>query len=389
MPKTEGIKPWTDIPSDSIPIFKAYGFAFDPVHFPFTLLSELTKIAQELRADGLEKTGKNSHSNYRFFEESELAKHLTKLFNDHGIGYAAGAHCITGREELYKTNSGNTMWNHSVEAAVIFSHLASREWIAVPGVGEGADTGDKSVTKAITSAIKYIQMKTFLVSEGNDAEQDQDSSPKQSSPGSSTKTQQSKSQTTKKSTVKNKCHDCTKEIFGIKNNGKEIPAEVIAAKSMEKFGMYLCANCAMKKRGSPAAKQAPKGTPAKKTQIIETSLAEAPTKRMIVVKKGKDEGKKKPIYDLVLFDGMKVSDWSASHYDYYAEASEGAHIKINVEEKQSGRYINRDVIALMEIGDLCVEDEDGNPVDTGVESDGAEAEDAPDFEGATDEDIPF
>lgn len=46
------------------------------------------------------------------------------------------------------------------------------EYIAMEGLGEGADKGDKAIMKAMTAAVKYALSSGFLISWGNDPEAD-------------------------------------------------------------------------------------------------------------------------------------------------------------------------------------------------------------------------
>ena len=60
----------------------------------------------------------------------------------------------------------------TVKGNVEFIDGDTGESYIAEGVGQGADSGDKGVYKAITGMMKYILLKTFLVPTGDDPERD-------------------------------------------------------------------------------------------------------------------------------------------------------------------------------------------------------------------------
>jgi hypothetical protein len=381
------------------------GFVFDPLHFPFTLLQTLVAIAKEIRELGLTKTGgKNSDdreiaskAKYAYFEEAEIVSYLVPLLEKHKIGYAAGTSRITGRFVAGQTQYGGTQWSMHVRCAAIFSHAETKEWIIVPGVGESFDSGDKAVTKAITSAIKYIIMKTFLISDGNDIEVEQGSQVGENNLKAPEK-KQSKSRTT----TNLKCADCSKQIKGGKYRGTQIDAPSFAEATKGFFGRQICADCVepakekLNTPSTPAATTAPANGKAKPTEQgqplspLDTTLVNISTR---LVKKGTP--KESSVYDLNLFGGIKVTDFHKSHYDLYnqimKEKATNLQIKLVYEESQNGQYVNRNLKALMELDGECYEDEQGNDLPLeGVAEEESEGYDAHnDTNPITDDDIPF
>jgi hypothetical protein len=396
------------------------GFTFDQSNFPHTLLEILTNIAEELRKLGLDKTGgkassdpkKKADAKYGYFEEAEIAAHLVILLNKHSIGYASGTTAITGRYEAGKTQSGGTMWTHHVTSSVVFSHKESREWIIVPGVGEAFDSGDKGVTKAITSAIKYIWMKTFLISDGqaNDIETDQ--------------TTQTVGETTKRSTrgatrpaggedrpavtkAPPQCGFCQAVIGDATKDGKVVKtrAEIIKS-TVEKLGKQACIKCAIKliDRDSTPATKPPAKRGEKKAEPEPRERIEKPLKavewKSFTVKKGKDAGTEKQFANLTL-DGLtgKIADFHESHFDLYEGGKVGDMIQCLVDTKQNGKYVDRTMYALLSYAGEEIEDEKGNklaPPDYSPESEQDVVErgaDASPFGGSygdiVDDDIPF
>lgn len=192
---------------------------------------------------------------------------------------------------------------------------------------------------------------------------DEDDDGKGGNEDSKGRKQQSNSRTTQgKEKPSLQCAECNSTIGDLMSGDKVIPASVVAAKAKEKFGKQLCGKCAMSqsKAGSqskPQAHSAKTDDDGKKTEILEGPIEKLERKQITA------KGEKKTIWKITLNHGTIVTDWHKSHHDLYQEADKGTHVKMVVEVKPSGQYVNRDVKALMEIGDLCVEDEDGNKLE--------------------------
>ena len=135
------------------------------------LATKLSSIMGELGS--VEKKGFNKAQNYRFVRESDVVAALVPLLAKNKIMLRQSV-VSSNREPLYQTNSGLTMW--LTRCIVEFQWLDGEtgeilETVTVPG--EGADTGDKGIYKAMTGAEKYFLMKTFLISTGDDPEADE------------------------------------------------------------------------------------------------------------------------------------------------------------------------------------------------------------------------
>jgi len=135
------------------------------------LASKLAKIMGEMR--GVKKEGFNKAQQYRFVRETDVAEKASELLAAAGIWIEQSV-ISHHREELYKTQSGSMMWLTTVEMEFRFIDGATGETTASRMFpGEGADTGDKGIYKAMTGAEKYFLMKSFLVSTGDDPESDE------------------------------------------------------------------------------------------------------------------------------------------------------------------------------------------------------------------------
>lgn len=195
---------------------------------------------------------------------------------------------------------------------------------------------------------------------------------------------QSKNQTDTKSTAGVKCKDCGNMVVGVKANGKDIPAATIVEKSVAKFKVPLCWDCAVERTESKSERQEPSGELPEGHSHIKAKIVSADPRKITTKKGGK-----KTVYDLKVTGGVEITDWNESHFDYYKEADKGTPISLIVETKQNGRYVNRDVVALLSIGEMCVEDEQGNKIEDSQEQ--AEQEEVQGQPGVFDgdDDTPF
>lgn len=115
----------------------------------------------------MSKDGQNSAQGYKYLSETQITERFHDLFVKHGIVFIYES-SIT---QTQPTPSGKqTLTN--VLVTYSFNDVESGEYISGEAAGQGTDSGDKGVYKAVTGAIKYIYMKTFLIPTGDDPEDD-------------------------------------------------------------------------------------------------------------------------------------------------------------------------------------------------------------------------
>jgi ribosomal protein L34E len=195
-----------------------------------------------------------------------------------------------------------------------------------------------------------------------------------------------------------KCEDCKHEVKGGMFSGNKVDAATYVEKTLKIFGGKLCEECVQKRKASGQTKAATKPEAAKATKAVLVpdkpcvSTIESVKPRNIKVK-----GETKKVYDLTLKGGLKITDWHKSHFELYDEFGAGVHIKLVYDEKQDGKWTNRSVVALMEIGEVVLEDEQGKKEAVAEEGDGTYdarahqevVEEGGDEGSAFDDDIPF
>jgi hypothetical protein len=132
------------------------------------LAAKLVKIMENLGS--VPKKGYNNHQKYHYMREVDVMEALkTELISNKIIMLTSSKLVdIQKKEGKDKTDFVTT-----VETQHTFIDSESGEVLNINSVGSGYDSSDKGAAKAITSAIKYAIMKTFMISdEGLDIEND-------------------------------------------------------------------------------------------------------------------------------------------------------------------------------------------------------------------------
>lgn len=132
------------------------------------ILAKLAKIRNDI--DPMKKDGKNIKQNYAFLSDKQITLEVSKLLEKHNV-------VITHNDRTepliqYTNNSGTTTFLTTVYVDYTFWDVDSGESISGSVVGQGTDTGDKGVYKAITGAFKYLYVKTFNIPTEDDPEID-------------------------------------------------------------------------------------------------------------------------------------------------------------------------------------------------------------------------
>ena len=105
--------------------------------------------------------------NYTFAGERALIEALRPAMVENGI-YMHVTDVRDVAEEWYETSKGAQMHRSRIVATVRFTHAPSGTWIDSAATGEGSDSGDKSMNKALTGAFKYALRQTFCIETGDD-----------------------------------------------------------------------------------------------------------------------------------------------------------------------------------------------------------------------------
>lgn len=115
----------------------------------------------------LQKGGKNTYDNYKYFSEAQYKELFTELFADCGLE-------LKFNEISYETFAGSEKMSNGrmpkLEFELMDIDTGFGETTCI--TGEGIDKGDKAGYKAYTGALKYYLANTFMVATGDDPEQE-------------------------------------------------------------------------------------------------------------------------------------------------------------------------------------------------------------------------
>lgn len=127
------------------------------------IYQKLHAIQKEVKK--MEKDGVNEFHKYNYLSETQVTELFKGLLEKHGVMFIYGS-------TIDSTESVGTSMLTNVTVHYEFVDVDTQESVIGSAAGQGTDKGDKGVYKAITGAIKYIFMKTFLIPTGDDPEKD-------------------------------------------------------------------------------------------------------------------------------------------------------------------------------------------------------------------------
>ena len=139
-----------------------YGFTTTPAPLPLKLYAKIHKIIK----DGIRigKNGRNDFHKYDYVTEADVVDEIKRIFTENNLVYdfnIVGTRKVEGLENVTE-----------VEAEITLIDLDSSESKVYSFFGQGQDKGDKGIYKAYTGLQKYFFMKNFLISTGDDPEND-------------------------------------------------------------------------------------------------------------------------------------------------------------------------------------------------------------------------
>lgn len=154
--------------------------------------SKTTKIAQKMSAimtdvRYVQKDGTNKFQNYKYVSEANIVDKISQSMITHKV-IALPEIISCNVSDIGETKAGVMQRMTSIMARYTFMDAESGESLAVILSGQGVDTSDKGVYKAMTGLNKYVLMKTFQIPAGDDPEADEPNpNPKKSKPKSKSK----------------------------------------------------------------------------------------------------------------------------------------------------------------------------------------------------------
>lgn len=131
------------------------------------------KLAEVMAEVGyVQKDGKNEHQRYTYPSAKAVLMKVNAALSKRNISLESEVDLL--RYEPGKTPKGTDMQRAVVKITLVYVDGDNPEVRAkAQGLGEGSDSGDKSVMKANTAALKYVVSNSFLISWGDDPEADE------------------------------------------------------------------------------------------------------------------------------------------------------------------------------------------------------------------------
>ena len=169
------------------------------------------------------KNGTNDFHKYKYATATDVLEKVNASLTKHGLASVVATNLLSSKEVT--TAKGNVEQLVTVEVSVTLIDAESGESLTLKGLGSGQDSGDKSVAKAQTMAIKYCYLNSLAIATSDDPEADQ-------------RTDEVMQPKPKSAQVKNNpanpliCHDCGSNI-----------SQKVADYSKTKFGRFLCYDC--------------------------------------------------------------------------------------------------------------------------------------------------
>ena len=120
------------------------------------------------RIDNLSKDKKlDSGGGYRYLSEEKVTAELHEACAELGIIFApVSMEILAERDDT--TQRGGLLHNVHIRVGYQFTDAEDGSVFQVMTLGEGSDSGDKAVNKAMTAAFKYALRESFLISTGDD-----------------------------------------------------------------------------------------------------------------------------------------------------------------------------------------------------------------------------
>lgn len=120
------------------------------------------------RISYVQKRGYNERNNYNYATAADIAGAVGDILAELGVVVVPRLESIS--HEPARTGRSEVEHLARVVMAYTFMDVDTAEEITVKVAGEGLDAGDKAPYKAMTGALKYALLQSFLLATGDDPE---------------------------------------------------------------------------------------------------------------------------------------------------------------------------------------------------------------------------
>lgn len=138
---------------------------------PTNLAAKLAAVMGEIPK--LPKSGWNDFHKYAFASEADVSEAVRSALANAGIVMIPQVRGKARRIEIESAKGSRWITELTVDLLL----TDGTEQFTVTVIGQGEDSGDKGANKALTAAVKYGLLKTFLIPTGDDPDAHGESSP--------------------------------------------------------------------------------------------------------------------------------------------------------------------------------------------------------------------
>jgi len=139
----------------------------EPVTFAHLNLRQKLAVVRR-RIAYVQKRGHNQRHNYRYVTAADIVGAVGDILAELGVVVVPRLESIS--HEAVRPSAGGTEHATHVVMSYSFLDVDTAEEITVKTAGEGLDSGDKAPYKAMTGALKYALLQSFLLATGDDPE---------------------------------------------------------------------------------------------------------------------------------------------------------------------------------------------------------------------------
>jgi len=136
------------------------GFSVEECKYRASMATKIAKVMEEV--ESLPKNGWNDHFSYAFAEEADVTEALRKSFIKNNLVLFVGSKGTGINSTVEKVT------HITLGIRILDTDTGYEMYGEVPATGY--DSSDKGSYKAITGAVKYFLMKTFMIPTYDDAE---------------------------------------------------------------------------------------------------------------------------------------------------------------------------------------------------------------------------
>jgi hypothetical protein len=151
----------------------------EPITFAQLNLRQKLAVVRR-RIAYVQKRGHNPRFNYNYVTAADIAGAVGDILAELGVVIVPRLESIS--HEAVRPSGGGTEHVTHVVMSYSFVDVDTAEEITVKTAGEGLDSGDKAPYKAMTGALKYALLQSFLLATGDDPEEERSSPVNHSSP---------------------------------------------------------------------------------------------------------------------------------------------------------------------------------------------------------------